>query len=168
MLHTSRKGPEVQEQNIPGKGMASEVTSLHPGMGMAKEGNCCLPNLEDMECKSRNRTKDDECNARNGRARQERRVRFEQANENDNCNGPTGSNAEDATTIREGSEMSIEEMSEDEARNILLNHPLPKARQRTNIVSDDYIPEGRLFGAYATRGEGMILSLKLLLCFLSP
>ena len=46
-------------------------------------------------------------------------------------------------------------MSEDEAKNVLLNHPLPRARQRTNIVNDDYIPEGRLFGAYATRGEGI-------------
>ena len=30
----------------------------------------------------------------------------------------------------------------DDAKKIILNHPLPKARQRTNVVSDDYIPEG--------------------------
>ena len=40
--------------------------------------------------------------------------------------------------------------------NILLTRRLLKARQRTNVVSDDYIPEGRLFGAYATRGESII------------
>ena len=45
-------------------------------------------------------------------------------------------------------------MSEVEAKDILLNHPLPKARQRTTIVRDDYIPEGRLFGAFTTRGRG--------------
>ena len=46
-------------------------------------------------------------------------------------------------------------MSEDDAKKIILDHPLPKARQRTNIVSDDYVPEGRLFGALTTRGEGI-------------
>ena len=47
-------------------------------------------------------------------------------------------------------------MSEDDAKKmIILNYPLPKARQRTNIVSDDYIPEGRLFGTHTTRGEGI-------------
>ena len=61
---------------------------------------------------------------------------------------------------RKGSEVDIGEMSEDEAKKIVLEDPLPKARWRTNIVSDDYIPERRLFGAYATRGEG---ALKLLL-----
>ena len=28
-------------------------------------------------------------------------------------------------------------------------------KQRTNVISDDYVPEGRLFGAFATRGEGI-------------
>ena len=46
-------------------------------------------------------------------------------------------------------------MSEDDAKKIILDHPLPKARQRTNIVSEDYVPEGRLFGAFTTRGEGI-------------
>ena len=66
----------------------------------------------------------------------------------DTPSGPESSN--EAATTRNGSE----ELSEIEAKDILLNHPLPKARQRTNIVSDDYIPEGRLFGAFTTRGEG--------------
>ena len=89
-----------------------------------------------------------ECNARKG---QEKRVRFEESNASDYCKDPTVLIAEDATTTREGSEDNIDEMNEDEAKNILLNHPLPKARQRTNIVSDDYIPEERLFGAYTIR-----------------
>ena len=46
-------------------------------------------------------------------------------------------------------------MSEDGAKRIILDHPLPKARQRTNIISDDYVPEGRLLGALTTRGEGI-------------
>ena len=103
---------------------------------MAIKGELLLPNLENMECKSGNGTKNDECNARNGRTHQEKRVRFEEPNANDNCNDPTGSNAEDATTTTttttttcEGSETSIDEMSEDEARSVLLNHPLPKVRQ---------------------------------------
>ena len=42
-----------------------------------------------------------------------------------------------------------------EAKRVLLEHPLPRARQRTNVSTEQYIPEGRLFGAYATRGEGV-------------
>ena len=61
----------------------------------------------------------------------------------------------DNTTAQEASEVSNEEMSEDDAKKIILDHPLPKARQRTNIVSDDYVPEGRPFGAFTTRGEGI-------------
>ena len=47
------------------------------------------------------------------------------------------------------------EMQVEEARKVLEDHPLPRARQRTNVRSDDYIPQGRLFGAYTTRGEGI-------------
>ena len=32
----------------------------------------------------------------------------------------------------------------DDARRILIEHPLPKARQRTNVCTDAYIPQGRL------------------------
>ena len=101
----------------------------------------------------------EECNPLSGRTRQERRVHFDESADsidgsaatNDATNtlsGPESSN--EAATTRNGSD----EMSEIEARDILLNHPLPKARQRTNIVSEDYVPEGRLFGAFTTRGEG--------------
>ena len=51
----------------------------------------------------------------------------------------------------------IKEMSEDEAKELLLNHPLPKARQRTDIVSDDDSSEHMLLGA--------MVSLELLLGF---
>ena len=40
----------------------------------------------------------------------------------------------------------------------LLNHRLPKARQRTNVVTNDYTPRGRLFGGYTTRGEGVTIA----------
>ena len=87
----------------------------------------------------------------------------------EHCSDSTDASAaamtQDATNTPSGSESSIDdvaatwngsdEMSKEETRNILLNHPLPKARQRTNIVSDDYIPEGQLFGALTTRGEGI-------------
>ena len=46
-------------------------------------------------------------------------------------------------------------MTIDDARRILIEHPLPKALQRTNVCTDEYIPQGRLFGAFATRGEGI-------------
>ena len=39
--------------------------------------------------------------------------------------------------------------------NVLLNHTLPKSRTRTNVVTTDYTPRGRLFGAYTTRGVGI-------------
>ena len=41
---------------------------------------------------------------------------------------------------------------------ILLQHKLPKARQRTNVVTQDYTPRGRLFGGYTTRGEGVTMA----------
>ena len=40
----------------------------------------------------------------------------------------------------------------------LLLHRLPKARQRTNVVTPDYVPRGRLFGGYTTRGEGVTIA----------
>ena len=40
----------------------------------------------------------------------------------------------------------------------LLRHRLPRARQRTNVVTQDYTPRGRLFGGYTTRGEGVTIA----------
>ena len=145
MLHTSRKG--LEEQN-PQVGMAKKVTSLIPETGQAMAG-VVSPNLTN-----------DECNPPSGRTRQEKRVHFDESA--DSIDGSAATN--DATHTLSGPESSTEaattrngsdEMSEIEAKSILLNHPLPKARQRTNVVSDGYVPEGRLFGAFTTRGEGI-------------
>ena len=38
---------------------------------------------------------------------------------------------------------------------ILINHSLPKSRTRTNVVTAEYTPRGRLFGGYTTRGTGV-------------
>ena len=46
-------------------------------------------------------------------------------------------------------------MQVEEAKRVLMEHPLPWARQRTNVSTEQCIPEGRLFGAYTTRGEGI-------------
>ena len=46
-------------------------------------------------------------------------------------------------------------MTTSEAIDILLNHALPKSRSRTNVSTKAYIPQGRLFGAFTTRGEGI-------------
>ena len=40
-------------------------------------------------------------------------------------------------------------------KKLIINHRLPKAKQRTNVVVDGYVPQGRLLGAYTTRGEGI-------------
>ena len=138
----------ILEQQNPRVGMTRAVTSLTPEMGQAIDG-VVSPNLTNKEC-----------NPLSGRTRQERRVHFDESADsidgsaatNDatiTLSGPESSN--EAATTRNGSD----EMSEIEAKDILLNHPLPKARQRTNIVSEDYVPEGRLFGAFTTRGEGI-------------
>ena len=50
---------------------------------------------------------------------------------------PTGLKVEDANATSKGPDVDTEAMSEDEAKKILLEHPLPKARQRTNLVGDD-------------------------------
>ena len=158
MLHTSRKGQE--EQNIPREGMAKEVTLLMPGMGQAIAGESLLPNPTD-----------DECNTPSGRTRQVKRAHFE--GPSDSIDGSAAAMTQDATNTPSGSESSIddaattrngsEEMSQNEAKDILLNHPLPKARQRTNTVSDDYIPEGSEHSLLGAR-----VSLKLLFVFLLP
>ena len=112
---TSRKGPDVQDN--PGKGMA---------IGRETE-------IEDAEC-----------NTRKGK---EKRVRFKVTEtEVDAVDQiPTDSIAHDAahisqkgplssiddadnTTAQEASEISNDEMSEDDAKKIILDHPLPKAR----------------------------------------
>ena len=36
----------------------------------------------------------------------------------------------------------------------LMQHSLPKSRTRTHVVTTQYTPRGRLFGAYTTRGMG--------------
>ena len=38
---------------------------------------------------------------------------------------------------------------------VIMDHSLPKSRTRTNVVTDEYIPRGRLFGGYTTRGLGI-------------
>ena len=40
----------------------------------------------------------------------------------------------------------------DDEIQVLLKHSLPKSRTRTNVVTNQYTPRGRLFGAYTTRG----------------
>ena len=37
---------------------------------------------------------------------------------------------------------------------ILLDHTLPLSKHRTNMVTEQYVPRGRLFGGYTTRGQG--------------
>ena len=53
---------------------------------------------------------------------------------------------------------NIENLSPSEVveldKKLIINHRLPKAKQRTNVVVDGYVPQGRPLGAYATRGEG--------------
>ena len=36
-----------------------------------------------------------------------------------------------------------------------MRHSLPKAVSRKNVQLPGYVPEGRLFGAFTTRGEGI-------------
>ena len=54
---------------------------------------------------------------------------------------------------------NIEDLSPSEVveldKKLIINHRLPKAKQRTNVVVDGYVPQGRLLGAYTTRGEGI-------------
>ena len=57
------------------------------------------------------------------------------------------------------SSFSIDHESVQSSIRLLLDHRLPKARQRaTNVVTPDYAPRGRLFGGYTTRGEGVTIA----------
>ena len=64
-----------------------------------------------------------------------------------------------ASTADEASgRASCENPSQSEVENakkIVLEHSLPKARQRTDVSTKDYVPRGRLFGAFTSRGEGI-------------
>ena len=46
-------------------------------------------------------------------------------------------------------------MTRKEAQEIIMRHSLPKAVSRKNVQLPGYVPEGRLFGAFTTRGEGI-------------
>ena len=46
-------------------------------------------------------------------------------------------------------------MTTKEAQEIIMKHSLPKATSRKNVQLPGYVPEGRLFGAFTTRGEGI-------------
>ena len=50
--------------------------------------------------------------------------------------------------------MSDPKSIEDDIR-VLMNHSLPNSPQRTNVITADYTPRGRLFGAFARRGLGI-------------
>ena len=58
-------------------------------------------------------------------------------------------------------ETEHEEESEDggvtkkESQEIIMRHSLPKAVSRKNVQLPGYVPEGTLFGAFTTRGEGI-------------
>ena len=55
---------------------------------------------------------------------------------------------EDATTE------DIDAMDLQDAIDIVQRPSLPKARSRTNIVTERYTSRGRLFGPFTTTGEG--------------
>ena len=56
------------------------------------------------------------------------------------------------------SSFTIDHESVQSSIRLLLDHRLSKARQRTNVVTPDYVPRGRLFGGYTTRGEGVTIA----------
>ena len=60
----------------------------------------------------------------------------------------------DAETEEEGAHEE-EKMTIKEAQEIIMNHSLPKATSRKNVQLPGYVPDGRLFGAFTTRGEGI-------------
>ena len=41
-----------------------------------------------------------------------------------------------------------------EVQSSVLDHPLPQAKRRANVVTEQYIPRGRPFGGCTTRGQG--------------
>ena len=62
--------------------------------------------------------------------------------------------AADEASVRELCETPSQSDVEN-AKKTVLQHSLPKARQRTNVSTKDYVPRGRVFGGFTTRGEGI-------------
>ena len=58
-------------------------------------------------------------------------------------------------TLRMKRRVGEEGMTRQEAQEIIMRHSLPKAVSRKNVQLPGYVPEGRLFGAFTTRGEGI-------------
>ena len=61
--------------------------------------------------------------------------------------------AADDTSVRTAQDAPQSEA--EQARMTLLQHSLPKARQRTNVSTKDYVPRGRSLGGFTTRGDGI-------------
>ena len=59
---------------------------------------------------------------------------------------------------RRASSFTIDPESVQSSVRLLLDHRLPRARQRTNVVTPDYVPRGHFFGGYTTRGEGVTIA----------
>ena len=59
------------------------------------------------------------------------------------------------TELEEENADDNDDLTIEECKTTILNHPLPQTKHRTNVCTDSYIPQGRLFGAYTTRGEGI-------------
>ena len=62
--------------------------------------------------------------------------------------------AADEASMRASCELPSQSEVEN-AKKIVPQHSLPKARQRTNVSTKQYVPGGRLFGGLTTRGEGI-------------
>ena len=75
------------------------------------------------------------------------------------CNStstPKAFNIEDLDAEAENEEEGEEDgMTRKEAQEIITRHSLPKALSRKIVQLPGYVPEGRLFGAFTTRGDGI-------------
>ena len=68
---------------------------------------------------------------------------------------PQSYNIEDTDAEIEAEEGSEEDkMTTSEAQETIMNHSLPKTTSRKNVQLPVYVPDGRLFRAFASRGEG--------------
>ena len=69
---------------------------------------------------------------------------------------PKDFDIEDLDVEIEEEEGEVEgKMTTKEAQEIIMRHSLPKATSRKNVQLPGYVPEGRFFGAFTTRGEGI-------------
>ena len=155
--------PPTEDEESTGDG-GERRNSVH--RIVADEGATSTRSDEEKSSDSQTHTQSHLCHEK---ARVKKENRSNQTNDTVLANGTATSGMDNAFALGKSKDKKVRFASHTTSHttelgsvqssvDILLQHKLPKARQRTNVVTQDYTPRGRLFGGYTTRGEGVTMA----------